>query len=559
MKIPSNKPDLEQFLGLVIESCMASESERRSLYEKRRRYFLYGQDADEKVRFNRLKSHMKLVSSFLFSPESLVYNIAPPKNADEPSIQKFLALQDDFNEDVHDSGIADVFSEAVLWALNFDTMVVKLGWNDTIGQGTAELVEPSSFGVFREDKMDFASQPAMNHSFLLDYDEACSRLERAGKADKIPDIQSEGQATENGLPPILNQLIVTATGGENLMGNIMGSVNPSYEPSPHFHAKLISPMVRFNETWVWDDDANDYRIFHSLSGPILLSDSKDTIKALKAMGKGTTYDSETNWYIKKENPFVPVTPYGLYNYFWGDCHQEDIIPLQNWSTERLIQINELLEQNVDPAKTFTGYQGLADEKMATFGDPGTYVADAMPGAKVEEHRPPVNEDLFREFNEIGSLMMESSGLTETVSGRSSGGARGGAQQKQMQITGGGQIRKVAVGLEKSLVRMGDIFLKLKIKNDDSHIKLPGNEEFVAAQVEEGFSLRVDGHSHSPLFTLETKEIAATLFKAQAIDQEWLIRMINPTQRQNLLHSLRQRKEAAAKERAMHPPETPKKK
>lgn len=557
MKIPNEESSKERFLKLIIDACSASMDERRTMYEKRRRYYLYGQDMDVKTRFNRLKTHMKLVASFLFSSEGLIYNLTPPKNADENTIQQFLALQDDWNEDIHDSGIADVFAEAVLWGLNYDTMILKQGWNDTSGQQFAHLIEPSSFGVYREDNPDFTSQQAMCHTFLLDYDDACSRLSKAGKANMIDHLTIEGASEESGLPPALTQLIITATGGTNLQGNITGNSNPRYESGPNFRANLLAPLVRFHETWVWDDDAGDYRIFTSLHGgesPIILSDSRETIDILKKLGKGTKFDSETNWFLKQENPFTPVTPFSLYNYFWGDSHIEDIIPLQTWSTERLTQIDELLEQQVDPAKSFSGYQGLADETMSTFGEAGTYVADAMPGAKVEEHRPPLPEDLFREFNEIGGLMMEMSGLTEVVSGRGSGGARGGQQQKQMQITGGGQIRKVAVALESPLVRMGDIGIKLKMKNDDGHIKLPGGEEFVAAQISPDFSLRVAGHSHSPLFTQETRELTAMLFKAQAIDQEWVIRLTNPPEKQNLLHSLRMRKAAAEKEKQMHPPD-----
>lgn len=553
MRIPLNEADRDQWLRMIIDACTASMHERRTLYEQRRRFYLYGQNVDVKARFNRLKTHMKLVSSFLFSSEGLVYNVTPPKNADEKSIQQFLALQDDWNEDVHDSGIADVFSEAVLWALNYDTMVIKQGWNDVTGQQFASIVEPSSFGVYREDSPDFTAQQAMNHSFLLDYDEACSRLTRAGKANMISHLGTEGASAENGLPSALTQLIITATGGPNIQGNMIGNTNPQYQAGPRFRPNLLAPMVRFNETWVWDDEASDYRIFTSLLGgenPIVLSDSKETIKALRNLpGNKTKYDSETNWFIKQENPFTPVTPFSLYNYFWGDSHIEDIIPLQEWSNERLTQIDELLEQQVDPAKSFSGYQGLSDEKMATFGDPGTYVADAMPGASATEHRPALPEDLFKEFNEIGNLMMEMSGLTETVSGRGSGGARGGQQQKQMQITGGGQIRKIAVGLEAPLVRMGDIGIKLKMKNDDGHIKTPDGDEFVAAQVSPDFSLRVAGHSHSPLFTSETRELAALLFKSQAIDQEWLLRLTNPPERNNLLHSLKLRKQAAAAQAA----------
>lgn len=556
MKIPS-KDELPIFLKFVIDTCMASEPERRSLYEKRRRYYLYGQDADVKTKFNRLKSHMKLVSSFLFSPDGLVYNVAPPRNSDEKTIEQFLALQDDFNEDVHDSGLGDIISEAVLWALNYDTMILKMGWNDMSGQMFGKLIEPCNFGFWDESDPDFESQQALNHRYYLDWDEAVARLERAGLSDKIKDLQTSSAPAENGLPSALTNIIVSAINGGGLAGgygggvtsgNVLGTGNPDYESGALFTARLTAPKVEFNETWVWDDEACDYRIFHSLQGTVIVSDSKETVDAIKKVaeekGQKTKYDSSTNWFLEKQNPFIPITPFTLYNYAWGDSHIEDIIPLQNWSSERLIQIEETLQAQVDPLRTAHGMTGLLDEKVDL--DYGGFVADDMPGSKLEEHRPPMSEDLFREFNEIGSLMMEASGLTEVVSGKSSGGARGGQQQKQMQITGGGQIRKVAVGLENPLVRIGDIGLRLKMKNDASQIKLPDNSEFVASQVPQDFSLRVDGHSHSPLFTMESRELAATLFKAQAIDRAWLIRLTNPTQKSNLLHALKLREAAEAK-------------
>jgi hypothetical protein len=547
MKIPSNQAEKEQLVQYVIECCMASQEERRALYERRRRYFLYGQNSDVKVKFNRLKSHMKLVSSFLFSPDGLVYNIAPPRNADEKTIQQILALQDDWNEDVHDTGLGDTFAEAVTWGLNFDTMVVKMGWNDIKGHVFGRLVEPSSFGFWREDDPDFDSQQAMNHRFSLDYDEACRRLVKAGHADKIHLLSSvTEQPNETGLGDTMQAIIISAVQGTSINETISGRANVDFEAGPKFRAKLTAPMVSFDETWIWDSEADDYRIFHTLAeGKILLTDSAETVdainKAAKEKGGETKYSSQTNWFLEKHNPFVPVTPFTLYNYAWGDAHMEDIIPLQDWSEERLTWIEEILQAQVDPLKIASGITGLIDEKSDL--DYGAYYADDNPMAKVEEHRPPMPEDVFREFNEIGALMMEASGLTEVVSGKGSGGARGGQQQKQMQITGGGQIRKTAIGLEGALVRMGDIGLRLKMKNDDSHIKLPDGSEFVAAQAPEDFSLRVDGHSHSPLFTLENKELATMLFKAQAIDREWLLRMLNPTQKNSMLHSLKDREKA----------------
>ena len=233
MKIPSNQTEKEQLVNYVIECCMASAAERRSLYERRRRYFLYGQNADVKVKFNRLKGHMKLVSSFLFSPDGLQYSIAPPRNADEATIQKILALQDDWNEDVHDSGLGDTFSEAVTWGLNFDTMIIKMGWNDTKGHIFSRLIEPSSFGFWREDDPDFDSQQAMNHRFALDYDEACARLVKAGHADKISLLSSPEQPNETGLGDTMQAIIISAVTGSGINETITGQADIDYEAGPN--------------------------------------------------------------------------------------------------------------------------------------------------------------------------------------------------------------------------------------------------------------------------------------------------------------------------------------
>ena len=73
-----------------------------------------------------------------------------------------------------------------------------------------------------------------------------------------------------------------------------------------------------------------------------------------------------------------------------------------------------------------------------------------------------------------------------------------------------------------------------------------------------YSLGIAGHSHSPLFSDDTKELVAGLFKMQAIDHEAVLRMLNPPNKNNLIHSLRQRQKkqalAAAQRAAMGQPE-----
>lgn len=554
MLIPSEKTAQANFLQWVVDNCTSSQSKRREMYDKRRRYFLFGQNSNSIVRFNRLKSHLPLLASFLYASDQIAYAVAAPKNADDQVIAQYLAIEDDWNQSFQDYGLADLVDQALLWSLVYDTMIIKQGWNDVTDTEFGQLVEPSAFGVMREDNWDFTAQQAMVHSYILDYDDAVERLVRAGKASEIERLSSIGGSDADlGLPGMLNQMIISATGGANLAGNIAGSVNPSYEPGPTYRPDFDQSVVRFHEVHVWDTKYADWRVFHLASPDIILSDSLETIGALRRMAEGgkkseRKYDSETNLFLKGETPFTPITPYPLYNYFWGDCHLEDLIPLQTWSTERLDQISEILERQVDPSKVFSGFMGIDDERAEALGGPGTWMSDSMPGAKVDVLEPNMPEDLFREFEEIGSMFMEQSGFTEIMAGRGEKNVRGQGHAREMKTTGGGRVRKVAAGLERPLVRLGDIGLRLKAKNDDEAIKPEGQPEFVLAQVldEHKYTMRVAGHSHSPLFTAETKDLAFNLLKSGAIDQEWLIRMLRPPNEANLLHALRKRNIARAK-------------
>ena len=551
MNIPEDPNEKRNFVRWLIDNCVASKQERRALYDKRRRYYLYGKDANEIVRFNKLKSHLALLTSFLYAPDQISYAISAPHNASDDVAAQYLAIEDDWNSDFTDCGLADAYDEALLWATVYDTMILKTGWNDLTGQEFAQLVEPAAFGVFQEYVGDLNSQQAMCHTFVLDYDDARERMVRAGLASDIPKLKEVGGGSSDiGLPAMLQQMIISATGGPNFQGNVQGEINPNYEAGPTYTAKLTHNVVPFHELYVMDGKSKDWRIFHVLDPDFIVSDSKATIHALKQTGRHKVkppYDSETNFFLKHEHPFTAVTPWPLYNYVWGDCHLEDLIPLQNWLTERLTQIDEILEMQVDPAKDFAGFTGMDDERLGAWGGPGTFVQDPLPGAKATSHYPTMPEDVFREFDTIQALFMEQSGFTEIMAGRGEKNVRGRGHARELKTTGAGRVRKVAAGLEKSLTRYADIGLKLKAKNDDTVLRTPGidgkpGKEFVLAQVlgESDYQIRVSGHSHSPLFTMESTETAFALFKAQSIDREWLLRLIKPPHMRDLINALRKR-------------------
>jgi hypothetical protein len=195
--------------------------------------------------------------------------------------------------------------------------------------------------------------------------------------------------------------------------------------------------------------------------------------------------------------------------------------------------------------------------MEAFGGADTWLFDQMPQAQVKELAPQMPPDLFADFSQINGLFLEASGLTEVLQGRGEQGVRSRQHAQQLQQTGGGRIKRTALKLESSLARIGDVGLKLKMKNDDDEIT-PGpdeqgkTEKFYPAQIASDVSIRVDGHSHSPLFGDEAREIALLLRKANAIDNEMFTRMLNPPSRDNIIHQQRQEARAKKQMMAQHP-------
>jgi len=556
MIIPRSKKARDNFIDEVADICLASRRDRDQLYAMRRRFIDYGtNDYVIECKYNRLEAHLDLVTSFLYAPDHARYMIAAPRNSNDNVVAQIEALEDEWNDTFRDCGLAYLFSDCVFWALGLEAMFVKLGWNDARNDLFGKAFLPTDFAVYDETEPDLDSQEAFIHTYSLNWSNAVQRLIRAGKKAEIKKLRRYPGAYNEDLPPVLSSLIINATGGPNLTGAMLGQVSSDLQPRPTYTSNTENPTVRFHEIWVWDDNCNDYAQFIKADGiDGVLADSRETIEVMRKADEefaAERYKSESNIFgLEQEHPFVPIIPYKRPDYFWGKAHSEILIPLQVWTNERLQQIADLLEQNVDPSKVGSGFSGMTDEKMDAFGGPGSFALDQMPGAKIEMLRPPVVPDLFAEFKEIGTIFLEASGLTEMLMGRGDQGVRGEKQAKKMVMTGSGRIRKVAVGLEESLVKAAEIGIKLVQRNSTERMRTDTGQILLPAQVAEPkLKIRVAGHSHSPLFADESKETAAGLFKSQAIDRESLIRMLNPPNADSLIHKLRKRIKAEQQQAA----------
>ena len=285
---------------------------------------------------------------------------------------------------------------------------------------------------------------------------------------------------ESPFPEVVTRMIIASTSGENLSGNVTGSVNPSYVARPSYVAKINRPLGSPSyELTVWDDEQEDYRVFFMVDPGIILSDSMRTIEVLKKAGSFKAarkdqeqfYNTTCNPFFPKDHPYVQICPYGIYEYFWGKAHIESLIPLQQWSNERLDQIHDILEKQAYPPRIGSGFLGLTEEKMEAFGGSDSWVMDQLPQASIKELAPQMPPDIFADYNSIGALFVEASGLTETLQGKGTKDVRSKGHAQQMLTTGSGRIKKTATKLEAPLVRMGDLALKLNQKErrtDETH-------------------------------------------------------------------------------------------
>lgn len=586
MIFPDRDEDLERRVSWLVAQCKMTQRDRVQMYDRRERYFLFGSAGNGIVRYNRIESHIDLVASFLYAPDHAFYNIAAERNASDVLIKQATALQDELNDDFQDSGTSDKFAEAIPWSCVYNTMIFKQGWNDIRKQQTAKIVPPHGFGVFREDLPDLDEQEAFCDSYALEYHDAIARLTRAGRVSDIARIAVVNQPYESPFPDMLNRMIIAGTGGTNLMGNILGQVNPEYTPLDTYQPQTQHPMVMFHELWAWDSECNDYRIFHVVDPDILVGDSRKTVEAMMSSpsakrvledkarkvarkrrepdvpGEDEFSISQSNLFLPGEHPFTVIQPYPKYNYFWGKAHIDALLGLQEWMNERFEQIDDMLERQAYPPKVFTGMTGLLDEKAEAWGAADTMVADQMPSGSAQLITPDLPEDMFLELKSIGEFFLEASGLTEIVAGKGEQGVRSRQHAQQLKQTGSGRIKKAALNLEAPLVRIGNLSLKLKMRNDDDKITPEPHEEggkeisepFVASLLATSVKMGIVGHQHSPLFSDDAREMAMLLKKANAIDDEMFVRMLHPPNRDAIIHALRQKAKNTKQMVASLPPE-----
>lgn len=534
MKIPKNAVDRERFYLDLIAKCMVSREERKADYNSLRSYYLFGNGPDDTpALYNKIFPHIDQLTSFLYSAETTRFSINTGAAVSDDEQVKVPALTRALNDEWLNSNGDQVFSTAVTWSLCYNSAFVKIVINNGIHP---YMVEPACIGVLREDTPYSDRQEAIVQTYYITkselYDRLYSHPNREKIVARVSSSQHERTEVANGIERILMSQVNPT---------MYGNVNLNLSGMNRYKAVVAEDTVEMTELWVWNDETKDYQCVTKADPDVIIYDRP---------GESV--------FLKGELPFVQVCPNPLYDYYWGGSEVQRLVYLQDLRNKRMTEILDLLSKQVSPPTALIGFTGILDEKNFALNRAGGLLATDMPNAKVEKLAPTIPPDLFKEIGEIDLMFEEASGIVSVLQGRGEAGVRSSGHASQLARLGSSRAKKRALIIEDSLEKLATLYLKCMQVYDNTHFKDMEGRKFIAEQFTRDFVVKVDAHSNSPIFMEDMRQLAFNLFKAQVIDKESLLDLLEPPMKQLLKDRLKKMEakgeaQAAAKQAQTPPP------
>ena len=524
MRIPTKDLEREFFYRDLIEKCMVSLIERKGDYASLRAWFLFGAGPDENpALFNKIYPHIDQLTSFLYSAETTRFSINVGASVAGQEHIKIPRLTSALNDEWLNSNCDQVFSSALTWSLVFNSTFIKLVVNNGIHP---YMVEPSSIGVLREDVTYTDRQEAIVQTYYITKSDLYNRLYSHPKREEIvKKIQVAMHTKTEDMPEGLDRLIISQSNP-----TIFGNVNLDLYGTNRYKARVAEDTVKMYELWVWNDEIEDYQVVTMADPDIFIYDRPGA-----------------SVFLKGELPFIQICPNPQFDYYWGQSEVARLNLLQAVRNNRMSEILDLLSKQVSPPKVFSGFMGITDEKAFAFNRPGSFVSSDMPNAKVDSVAPEMPASLFEVIHEIDAMFAEASGISSVLSGRGEQGVRSAGHASQLARLGSSRAKKRALIVEDSLEKVATLYLKLIQAYDNTHFTDEEGNKFIAEQFTKDFVVKVDAHSNSPIFTEDMRQLAFNLFKAQAIDKESLLDLLEPPMKQLLIDKLKKREKMQAQQ------------
>lgn len=530
MKIPKNQDERFTFFMETLNKCISSRDNRKKLYSEWKGYFLSGSapNATGAV-MNKIYSHIEQLCALVYSSETTRFSVDLTPSASDLEKSKVPALMTAINEEWHNSNADLTFTMALMWSFVYGSMFVKLRISGT--EIESAVVHPADVGVLREDVHGLWRQEAFCHAYFISKSQFEYEMKQIPhpRLDKImSQIIAKPRPAEASTTAGVDRLVTSSSDPQ-----VIGNVNFDLSGSNKYRPDVSEDLLQMYELYVFDDEEKDFRI-------VTIADPGITI-----------FDRPIrDLFIEKEIPLIQICPNPSHEYFWGYSETEKLIPLQKMRNTRMDQINHLLNLQANPPKWGTGFSNDMAEMLSALDTPSGGVFSDMPGGKIEQLTPKIPDDLFKEIREIDQMFEEMSGITNVIQGKGEQGVRSQGHAANLARLGSSRAKRRALIIEDSLEKIATLYLQLKQAYDPNRLRDENGLPFIPDQFTTDYFVKVDGHSNSPIFMEDQRQLAFDLFKSQVIDGESLLDLLDVPMKELLKERykvLQAQKAAAAKE------------
>ena len=525
MILPENPAKRRQAAIEIGRQCSVSRPMRASYHRELRDWYVNGAANGTKAIYNKIKTHVRQSSAYLFQSESVRFGLVAPVRYGDQFAAELETARDDFHRVWHDSSAGIVIATGVRWCHVYPSVIFKV----TVQAGAPRVTlvpDPADIGVLEEDR-PFDRQEALIHFFYLDMSQMRRLLKDHPRQEdlwtKAYAWSDLGTGPQGGADP----LMVFDNAGSPMSGGGALVQGPT-----HIEAMIEAPRVMCAELWIVDDRIDDWRVLTCLAPNGELAD--------------IIWDRRTPG-ISGVDPFVQLTLDPPPDYTWGFSEVDDLSGLQSWRNTRMDNIDRLEELQLDPPIVLGGFGGLSEERAGRLRKPGGTLATSIPNPSVNRVMPQGPADPYVAIEHSDKEFADQGGLPLLLQGGGDPGIRAGNQAGVMATLASARLRETAMRVEYATSEIATLMWRLHRQLEDDPLVKPDGSRFLLTQIPRETVVLVAAHSASPLYAAALKSEADSLLKAGAIDLPDYVRMKDPPMVDVLAAKARKLQEAKAKQ------------
>lgn len=515
MKFKEKPADLLDQVLDILWTCKMGQGQRGQFYNECQDFYLKGGVDGQNTRANKIKPVINRQAAFLYAPESIKFWVDASAEEDSESTYKRTdGVAQAISMAWKDTKLDTKFGRAVKYSrVNGCSIMAMLPRmrTDRKVDIAAYYVHPKYFGVSRPDVPELEDQQAVTLMSYFTIDEIEQRLSMHPNKKKV--LLELSTASKDS--PVGEDVIEGISPGANQF-----SASYYKRDTGQYNAQQTVPYYGFTDIYAFDDQLGDWRVF-TVTGNCIVWD-----RPIERIG------------VPGMLPFVKVCAEEHPEYFWGISLVDDLKKLQNWYGDRMEDMDNLIQQILDPPTAAMGLGQSFEEKLATFHKPGGKISSPNATGSIQQFVPQMPPEIFEFMQGLDGLMMDSSNMRPSMFGKQEPGTRTEGMAASMLRVAGAEMRLMGLEIETQAQQCAQVLFRYLRRYSAEKIVDEDGNLFRLAEFPDDVRVRVDGHSSNPLFVEDNAQLAMGLMRSGAITQETFVRLLQPTLEGKILHDLK---------------------